>query len=61
MGKTNTGVGWWKLIIPILTVALLLGLFLHPANFTAVPGGFVPYGWAPVFMALPTTGIIFAT
>lgn len=60
MGKTNTGVGWWKLIIPILTVVLLLGLFLHPANFTAVPGGFVPYGWAPVFMALPTTGIVFA-
>ena len=22
MGKTNTGVGWWKLIIPILTIAL---------------------------------------
>ena len=60
MGKTNTGVGWWKLIIPILAIALLLGLFLHPANFTALPGGFVPYGWAPVFLAIPTTGIAFA-
>ena len=60
MGKTNTGVGWWKLLIPTLTIALLLGLFLHPANFTALPGGFVPYGWAPVFMALPTAGIVFA-
>jgi len=60
MGKTNTGVGWWKLLIPILTVAFLIGLFFHPANFTGMPGGFVPYGWAPVFMALPTTGIVFA-
>ncbi|ADY02331.1 amino acid permease-associated region [Vulcanisaeta moutnovskia 768-28] len=60
MGKTNTGVGWWKLIIPILTIALLLGLFFHPTNFTALPGGFTPYGWAPVFLAIPTTGIAFA-
>jgi amino acid transporter len=60
MGKTNTAVGWWKLLIPILTIALLLGFYLHPTNFTALPGGFVPYGWAPVFMALPTTGIVFA-
>ena len=60
MGKTNTAVGWWKIIVPILTIALLMGLFFHPANFTALPGGFAPYGWAPVFVALPSTGVALA-
>jgi amino acid transporter len=60
MGKTNTGIGWWKLIIPILTVVLLLALFFHPANIASLPGGFLPYGAAPLFLALPTTGIVYA-
>ena len=60
MGKTNTGVGWWKFIIPTLTFILLLGLALHPANYSHLAGGFVPFGWSAVFLAIPTTGIAYA-
>jgi len=58
MGKTNTGVGWWKLLVPLITIVLLLALFLHPSNFTTP--SLLPYGVAPMFFALPTTGIVFA-
>ncbi|MGC9071752.1 MAG: APC family permease [Acidilobus sp.] len=60
MGKTNTGVGWWKLLVPVITIALIMALYFHPANFAKLPGGFMPYGAAPIFFALPTTGIVFA-
>jgi len=60
MGKTNTGVGWWKVIIPSLTFILLMGLAMHSANFTSLPGGFIPYGMAAVFLAIPTTGIAYS-
>ncbi|MGC9209933.1 MAG: APC family permease [Acidilobus sp.] len=60
MGKTNTGVGWWKLLVPLITIILIMALYFHPANFSKLPGGFVPYGAAPIFFALPTTGIVFA-
>lgn len=60
MGKTNTGVGWWKLIIPTLTFILLIGLAMHATNFTAMPGGFIPYGAAAIFLAIPTTGIAYS-
>jgi len=58
MGKTNTGVGWWKLLVPLITIVLLLALYLHPSNFTTP--SLLPYGAAPLFFALPTTGIVFA-
>ncbi|MCI4460409.1 MAG: APC family permease [Acidilobus sp.] len=58
MGKTNTAVGWWKLLVPLITIVLLLALYLHPLNFTTP--SFLPYGAAPMFFALPTTGIVFA-
>ncbi|BFH74021.1 APC family permease [Sulfurisphaera javensis] len=67
LGKVSHGVGWWKLIIPTLTVILLLAFSFHPSNFTA--NGFFPpstylaspySGWASVLYAIPTTGIIFA-
>ncbi len=81
LGAVTHGAGWWKLVIPFLTVFLILALIFHPGNFTASfsglnvtvgnttsnttykfspAHGFVPYGWAPVFFALPTTGIVFA-
>ncbi|ESQ25649.1 MAG: Amino acid transporter [uncultured Acidilobus sp. JCHS] len=58
MGKTNTAVGWWKLLVPLITIVLLLALYLHPSNFTTP--SLLPYGAAPLFFALPTTGIVFA-
>ena len=60
MGKTNTAVGWWKLAIPSITFILLMTLAMHTANFTKLAGGFMPYGSAAVFLAIPTTGIAYA-
>ena len=77
LGTVTHGAGWWKLVIPFVTVALIIALIFHPGNFaTSFSGmtvkvgnetysfsparGFAPYGWAPVFFALPTTGIVFA-
>ncbi|WP_143701235.1 APC family permease [Vulcanisaeta thermophila] len=60
MGKVNTAVGWYKLLIPTFTVILLLAFLLHPINYSGLPGGFMPYGLASVFVAIPTTGIAFA-
>ena len=58
MGKTNTGVGWWKLFVPVITIILIMALFFHPKNFS-LPS-FLPYGSAPILFALPTTGVVFA-
>ncbi len=77
LGAVTHGAGWWKLLIPFVTVFLIFALVFHPGNLTAsfsganisvgnktysfTPShGFVSYGWAPVFFALPTTGIVFA-
>jgi amino acid transporter len=67
VGKVAHGVGWWKLIIPSLTVLLLLLFYFHPSNFYA--NGFFPSskylasgfsGWSSILYAIPTTGIIFS-
>ncbi|BAB60404.1 amino acid transporter [Thermoplasma volcanium GSS1] len=58
MGKTNTGLTWWKFVIPTLTVILLLVVSFRPSNI--IVGGIVPYGWAPVFSAVATSGIVFS-
>ncbi|WP_252900913.1 APC family permease [Vulcanisaeta sp. JCM 14467] len=60
MGKTNTAIGWYKLIIPTLTIILLLAFLLHPINYSGLPGGFMPYGLSAIFLAIPTTGIAYA-
>jgi amino acid transporter len=68
LGKVTHGVGWWKLIVPALTVLFLIAFYFHPANFT-MGGGFFPSasmnasgfsGFAPVLYAIPTTGVIFS-
>ncbi|AWR96373.1 amino acid permease [Acidianus sulfidivorans JP7] len=67
-GKVTHIAGWWKLIIPSLTVLILLVLYFHPSNFT-LGGGFFPAasmnavglsGFAPVLFAIPATGVIFS-
>ncbi|AWR93736.1 APC family permease [Acidianus brierleyi] len=67
VGKVAHGVGWWKLIIPSLTVIMLLVFYFHPSNFYA--NGFFPpskylasgfSGWSSVLYAIPTTGILFS-
>ncbi len=58
LGLFNSIVTWWKLIIPTLTVIFLFTVF-KASNFT-VSGGFVPFGWPGVFIAIPSAGIGFA-
>ncbi|MCL5782564.1 MAG: APC family permease, partial [Candidatus Thermoplasmatota archaeon] len=59
MGKVNTGVTWWKLIIPAGTVIILFAVGFNAVNFN-VGAGFVANGWANVFGAIATTGIVFS-
>jgi amino acid transporter len=65
MGKTNTGMTWWKMILPLITILLLVTVRFDVANFvTLAPGstgsGFMPYGFAPVMAAVATSGIVFS-
>jgi len=71
LGKVTHGVGWWKLLVPTLTVIFLLIFDFHTGNFTA-GGGFFPsssnvvggasgiYGVNAVLYAIPTTGVVFS-
>ena len=56
--KINSGITWWKVAIPVITIIIMLFKF-HGGNFTA-GGGFNPYGWKALFAAIPSAGIIFA-
>jgi amino acid transporter len=52
LSETNKVVVWWKIFIPVLTVVVLLASAIHPHNFSA-GGGFMPFGWKGVFLAIP--------
>jgi amino acid transporter len=56
--KVNSGITWWKVAIPVLTIIVLLFKF-HGGNLTG-HGGFNPYGWKALFAAIPSAGIVFA-
>lgn len=58
LARTNTAAVWWKLTIPVLTVAALLVVAFHGHNFSA-GGGFAPFGARGIFAALPV-GVVFA-
>jgi amino acid transporter len=52
LSETNKAVVWWKIFIPVLTVVVLLASAIHTDNFSA-GGGFMPFGWKGVFLAIP--------
>jgi amino acid transporter len=56
--KVNSGITWWKVIIPVLTIFILLFHF-HGGNFNS-HGGFLPLGTKALFAAIPGAGIVFA-
>ena len=56
--KVNSGITWWKVAIPVLTIIVLFTQF-KATNFTA-GGGFMPFGIKAVFGAIPSAGIVFA-
>jgi amino acid transporter len=57
---SNFAITSWKLIIPSLTVIaiLIVGVPRFASNFTTP--SFAPYGFLPVFSAIPATGVAFA-
>jgi amino acid transporter len=59
LSETNKLAVCWKLFVPTLTVVALLATSAHGENFSA-GGGFMPFGWKGVFLALASGGVIFA-
>ena len=57
--RVNSAITWWKVAIPVLTIIIFFFKF-HPGNFTAGPGGFMPFSIKTVFGAIPSVGIVFA-
>jgi len=51
---------YYKTIVPLLTVVLLVTAAFHASNFDSVNQCFAPYGWSKVLTAISTCGIIFA-
>lgn len=67
LGKTNTYVTAWKVVIPIITFITLFTLFQSSNfNFSPLPGApsgssnFFPLGVSSAFLAIPTSGVFFA-
>ena len=63
LGEVNRWVTWWKIIVPTLTFLFLFFAFkgqnLGGLSFKG-QGGFAPYGMAPIFLAISSSGIIFS-
>jgi amino acid transporter len=57
--KTNNVIVFWKLLIPVAAVFILLSSRFHWQHFVAY-GGFAPYGLKGIVHSLPTAGIIFS-
>ncbi|MFC9752078.1 APC family permease [Streptomyces sp. NPDC056921] len=58
LAHTNSVATWWKLAIPLLTIAALAATTFHKSNFGHQ--GFAPFGVEGVLSAVSTGGIIFA-
>lgn len=56
--KANNILSILKVIVPIVTALVFIGVAFHPSNFTAVNGSFMPYGVQSILGAILTTGII---
>jgi amino acid transporter len=59
LSETNKVTVWWKIAIPVVTIFALALTAFHPHNFSA-GGGFMPFGWKGVFLAVASGGVIFA-
>ena len=59
LAETNMVAVCWKLLVPVVTVVALIATSAHGENFSA-SGGFMPFGWKGVFLALSSGGVIFA-
>lgn len=59
LGRLNNTIMVWKVALPVLTFIFLFALSFHTKNFAPV-GGFAPYGIKPLFVVIPSAGIIFS-
>jgi amino acid transporter len=59
LAETNKLAVCWKIFVPALTIVALLSTSAHTENFRG-GGGFMPFGWKGVFVALASGGVIFA-
>jgi amino acid transporter len=59
LAETNMLAVCWKIFVPVVAVVALIATSFHRANFSA-GGGFMPFGWKGVFLALSSGGVIFA-
>jgi amino acid transporter len=59
LAHTNSTATWWKVGVPLVTIAVLAIVSFHASNFTAADG-FAPDGVSGVLAAVSTSGIIFA-
>jgi amino acid transporter len=59
LAKTNAVAVCFKLLVPAIAIVALLATSAHRDNFTAA-GGFMPYGWKSVFVAVASGGVVFA-
>ena len=61
LSQVNSGLMWWKIAIPVLTIIVLLFKF-HSGNFgsSAGSGGFMPTGIKGVLSAVVGAGVVFS-
>jgi amino acid transporter len=60
LARVNNALTWWKVIIPVGTIIVLLASSFHGSNFTAAGGFFVhPDPFKAIVLALPA-GIVFS-
>ena len=53
----NSAATWWKLVIPIATIAILMAYSFHPQNMTTLVSSTPVSG---IFTAVATSGIVFS-
>ena len=59
LARVNTVATWWKVGAPLLAILVLAISNFHGGNFTA-GGGFMPFGFKSVLLAIPGSGIVFS-
>jgi amino acid transporter len=59
LAHTNSAATWWKVGVPLVTIAVLALVSFHAGNFTAADG-FSPNGTSGVLAAVSSSGIVFA-
>ena len=61
LARVNNALTWWKVVVPVLTIIVLIVFNFHSSNFTA-GGGFFVHGAAvkSILIAIPTGGIVFS-